>query len=454
MRFRVLAAAVLGAALLAVCPAAAGADAPGLLLTVGEASDRGAVIWIRGTSASPVSITYARAGGGEERQAQARLSLAADRTGKVALSGLEPGTRYRYKATQGGASAEGEFVTAPAPDSETPVRFAWSGDLGSRGYCRGVTDGYPIFRAMARVPVDFFLFVGDTIYGDHVCDGPETVPGSGFVAKTLAQYHAKHRYNRADAALQAYFRQTAVFAIWDDHEVVNDFSGSVEPRMPTGRQAFLDYFPIVPPREEPGRLYRRFRWGRLLEVFILDTRQYRSANSDPDGPGKTMLGRAQRRWLVEGVSGSTALWKVVVTSVSLSVPTGRKVRDSWSNANVWGFPEEGGTGFAVERDAILRDLRIGGVKNLVFLATDVHHAELIRHHPTTEWSFHEFIAGPLSASMGRPRPLDDALNPRSLWALGGVLNFGEIAVDATSLTVRIIDADGRVRHTHTVGASP
>jgi len=335
MRLRVLAAAVL-----AVWAAAASADEPGLLLTVGEVSDRGAVVWIRGGSSSPVSITYARAGGGEERQAQVALSLAADRTGKTALSGLVPGTRYHYKATQGGASAEGEFVTAPAPDSEAPVRFAWSGDLGSRDNCRRVTDGYPIFRAMARVPVDFFLFVGDTIYGDHVCDGPEFVPGSGFVAKTLPQYHAKHRYNRADAALQAYFRQTAVFAIWDDHEVVNDFSGSVEPRMPTGRQAFLDYFPIVPPREEPGRLYRRFRWGRFLEVFILDTRQYRSANSDPDGPGKTMLGLAQRRWLVEGVAGSSALWKVVVTSVSLSVPTGRKVRDSWSNANIWAFPRK------------------------------------------------------------------------------------------------------------------
>jgi alkaline phosphatase D len=316
----------------------------------------------------------------------------------------------------------------------------------SRGHCRRVTDGYPIFRAMARAPVDFFLFVGDTIYSDHVCDGPEFVPGSGFVAKTLPQYHAKHRYNRADAGLQAYFRQTSVFAIWDDHEVANDFSGSGDPRMLTGRQAFIDYFPIVPPREEPGRLYRRFRWGKLLEVFILDTRQYRSANSDVDGPGKTMLGRAQRRWLVEGVSGSTALWKIVVTSVSLSVPTGRGARDSWSNANVWGFPDESGTGFAVERDAILRALRGLGVKNLVFLAADVHHAELIRHHPTPEWSFHEFIAGPLSASLGRPRPVDQALNPRSLWALGSVENFGVIAMDAASLTVRIIDVDGQVRH--------
>jgi alkaline phosphatase D len=447
MRFRVLAAAVL-----VVWASAAGGAEAGLLVTVGEVTDHGAVVWIRGAGVSPVSIAVARADGGGERQAQVILSGAADRTGKAALTGLLPGTRYRYRATQREVSVEGEFMTAPTSESETPVRFAWSGDLGSRGYCRRVTDGYPIFRAMARFPVDFFLFVGDTIYADSVCDGPETVPGSAFVATTLAQYHAKHRYNRADAAVQDYFRRTPVFAIWDDHEVVNDFSGSVEPRMPIGRQAFIDYFPVIPPGEEPGRLYRRFRWGKLLEVFILDTRQYRSANSDPDGPGKTMLGRAQRRWLVEGVSGSTALWKVVVTSVSLSVPTGRKVRDSWSNANILGLPEEPGTGFAKERDAILRDLRAGGVRNLIFVAADLHHAELIRHRPTAGWTFHEFVAGPLSASSGRPRPLDDALNPRSLWALGGVLNFGEVAVDATSLTVRIIDADGRVRHTHTVAA--
>ena len=443
---------LLAAAVLAGWASAAGAEESGLLVTVGEVSDQGAVVWIRGAGASRVSIAVAPAGGGSERQAQVVLSCAADSTGKAALTGLLPGTRYRYRATQREVSAEGDFVTAPAPDSETPVRFAWSGDLGSRGYCRRVTDGYPIFRAMARFPVDFFLFVGDTIYADSICDGPETVPGSGFVAKTLAQYHAKHRYNRADAAVQDYFRRTPVFAIWDDHEVVNNFSGSVEPLMPIGRQAFIDYFPVAPPGEEPGRLYRRFRWGKLLEVFILDTRQYRSANSDPDGPAKTMLGRAQRRWLVEGVSGSSAVWKVVVTSVSLSVPTGRKVRDSWSNANILGFAEEPGTGFATERDAILRDLRTGGVRNLVFVAADLHHAELIRHQPTTGWSFHEFIAGPLSASSGRSRPLDDALNPRSLWALSGALNFGEIAVDATSLTVRIIDADGRVRRTHKVGA--
>jgi alkaline phosphatase D len=60
-----------------------------------------------------------------------------------------------------------------------------------------------------------------------------------------------------------------------------------------------------------------------VELFILDTRQYRSRNSEPDGPGKSMLGETQRRWLLDGLAASDAVWKVVVTSVTLSVPTGR-----------------------------------------------------------------------------------------------------------------------------------
>src|SRR5438093_544932 len=252
-------------------------------------------------------------------------------------------------------------------------------------------------------------------------------------------------------ATQELLRATSVDAIWDDHEVRNDFSGPTEPLMPTGRRAFLEYWPIVPPDDEPTRLYRKFRWGRLLEVFILDTRQYRSPNAAPDGPGKTMLGAAQRRWLVDSVSASTATWKVVVSSVPLSIPTGSPARrDSWSNASVYGTPQEGGTGFAVERDALLRQLRERGVKNLVFVVADVHHAEIIRHQPAPGWSFHEFVAGPLSARFGRPRPLAEGLNPRSLFARSGVNNFGDVTLAPAHLTVRLYDEEGAVLFTHTI----
>jgi alkaline phosphatase D len=424
---------------------------------VGEVTDTSAVVWLRGLTWGEVTVRYesvrpAPATGGVPAGARSvRVGPSRNLTAKLVLQPLEPATRYRYVVSQNQDEIAGEFVTAPAPVSVAPVRFTWSGDLGSREHCRRPDEGYAIFRAMAREPADFFLFVGDTIYADHVCGGVEHVPGYDFVARRLPDFWAKHRYNREDPAVQEYFRRTAVYAIWDDHEVRNNFAGPSEPLLEPGRRAFLDYFPIRPPREDSGRLYRSFRWGALLEVFILDTRQYRSANTTVDGPGKTMLGAAQRRWLLDSVTASTAVWKVVVSSVPLSVPTGGRSHDSWSNASPQGVPEEHGTGFAVERDALLRTMRERGVKNLVFLAGDVHHAELIRHHPTPEWSFHEFIAGPLSASPGRPRPLDARLNPRSLWSLGGTANFGDIAIDPAGLTVRIVDAQGQTRFTHTIG---
>ena len=443
------------AALLLAAGLAGGAQGPPeILVTVGEVTDSGAVLWARAPEPGPMAFRYGPADGPPAGRGRVEATPAADLAAKMRLSGLRPGARQRYMVEQGGLQVDGEFVTAPAPSAAAPVTFAWSGDLGSRTACRHVTDGYPIFRALAARSLDFFLFVGDTIYADHACEGPDRVPGYGGPARTLPEFRAKHRYNRADPALQQFFRRASVYAIWDDHEVRNDFAGSVDRLMPTGRQAFLDYFPIQPPRSQPGRLYRQFQWGRRLELFILDTRQYRSPNSDPDGPGKTMLGAAQKRWLVDGVTASTATRKVVVTSVSLSVPTGRSARDSWSNANILGFPEEGGTGFAVERDAILRAFRTAGVRNLVFLAADVHHAELLRHEPAPGWVFHEFIAGPLSASLGRPRPTDQGLNSRTLYGLGEIENFGEIRIDEAGLTVRVVDVTGHVRFTHTLAPEP
>ena len=66
---------------------------------------------------------------------------------------------------------------------------------------------------------------------------------------------------------------------------------------------------------DPHRLYRKIRYGADVEVFLLDTRQYRSRNADQDGPAKTMLGARQLRWLLDELQASDATWKVIVTSV-------------------------------------------------------------------------------------------------------------------------------------------
>lgn len=410
------------------------------------------MIWARGVRAGMLEVAHGAVGAPAEAAGHRAVAVGpdGDLTAKLVLTGLAPATRYAVRVSQGQARAEAEFVTAPPPEAAARVTLLWSGDLGGAGYCRPVDGGYRVFRPMAERRADFFLFVGDTIYADIPCDKPGVVPGAAFRARTLAQYHARHRYQREDPPLQALLAGTSVYAIWDDHEVRNDFAGPHDALMPVGRRALLDYWPIATPAEEPTRLYRRFRWGRLLEVFILDTRQYRSLNTEPDGPDKTMLGAAQKRWLLDGVPSSTAVWKLVVSSVPLSIPTGRPgARDSWTSASPFGLPVDG-DGFPTERDAILAHFRRQHVKNLVFLAADVHHAEAIRHRPAPEWSFHEFVAGPLSASTGRPRPLDASLNARSLFARGGVYNFGEIVIEPAHLTLRLVDDAGTVMFTHTI----
>src|SRR3989441_167097 len=355
---QVLAAAL---ALAARRPAPAGGPGPPLPVRSGDVPATTAVVWPRLPAPGEVAVSLKPAAGEGGARGTLEITRRADFTGKLVLSGLTPATRYAWQARGGGETVTGKFVTAAAADACARVRFLWSGDLGGGGFCRPMDGGYRIFRTMALTRPDFFLFVGDTIYADIRCDRPGVVPGADFVATRLDQYRARHRYQREDPALQELLRATSVDAIWDDHEVRNDFSGPTEPLMPTGRRAFLEYWPIVPPGDEPTRLYRKVRWGRLLEVFILDTRQYRSPNAAPDGS-----------------------------------------------------------------------------------------AEIIRHHPAPGWSFHEFVAGPLSARFGRPRPLDEGLNPRSLFARSGVNNFGEVTLEPTHLTVRLYDEEGAVLFTHTI----
>ena len=448
---------LLGIAPSGLSPAApmAAQDRHGVLVTVAEVGSDRAMVWVRGdNSSTPVRLRY---GPAEDTSATTDVVVAlapeGDQTGRAALEALVPGTRYVYEVSQDDARTRGSFVTAPRPEDDAPVRLVWSGDLGANGYCRDVEDGYRIFRTMARRQPDFFLFIGDTVYADQPCGVRPHVPGTDYVAKTLAEFHGKHRYNRADPALQEFFRTTSVFAMWDDHEVRNNFAGSTEPLMPVGLRALLDYWPIQGPPGEPRRLYRAVRWGRHVEAFILDTRQYRSDNAESDGPAKTMLGAAQREWLLRGLARSDATWKLVVNSVPLGMFTGGRYSDSWSRANLFGFPRTTLTGFVHERDLILRSIRDQGVRNVVFLSGDVHHAELMRHEPSPGFVVHEFVAGPLAARQGYPRFLDRSLNSRSLGSLGFTPNFGELVVDGAALHARIFDGSDSVRVSVRIGAT-
>jgi alkaline phosphatase D len=376
----------------------------------------------------------------------------------IPLEGLAPATRYRWYVfagtkgregtlTEARSVARGEFTTLQDAKSHMPVTFAWSGDLGGQGRCRRGAAGYPIFDVMRAQQFSFFLFLGDTVYADGLCPSPPNEPGAEFRAATLDEYRARHRDQRAAEALRRFLETTPVYAIWDDHEVRNDFSGPFDDRMPIGRQALREYWPIRVAADDPDRLYRTVRAGTDLEMFILDTRQYRSRNIDQDGPAKTMLGEKQLQWLLSGLTESSATWKVIVTTVPLSIPKGGGIgspgNDGWAGG-------ADGTGFERERQVIVDYMLNRKVKNVVFLAGDVHYVQANAYDPNGDGiaDFHEFTAGPLSAASGRLTPANLDLRPTTLINEGGYMNFGLVRVTKSSFTVTVIDETGAARFSH------
>lgn len=433
---------------------------------VGDITSHSAELWVRTHGPKHVQVEWASVEAWKRMSAMASIQSSAARTAPVLtasktdftltvpLENLSAGTRYRYyilvtdpderTPSRRRVAAQGEFTTLPDPVASVPVTFAWSGDLGGLERCRQGEAGYPIFDTIRNQRPDFFILLGDTIYADHPCLSPPNEPGSNFIATTLEEYRAKHRYQRAAPALRRFLESVPVYVIWDDHEVKNNFAGPFEPHMAAGRQAFREYWPIHTDASDPHRLYRTIRYGADLEMFLLDTRQYRSRNSEVDGPAKTMLGAAQLRWLLDSLAASTATWKVIVTSVPLSVPKAGGVavpgNDGWAGGT-------DGTGFEYERQILVDTILEKRLSNVVFLAGDVHWVQANVYDPNQDGTpdFHEFISGPLSAKAGRLTPASPVLHPRTLINEGGYDNFGLVRVTKVEFAVSIIDGAGNTR---------
>lgn len=439
-------------------------------VAVGEISSKRALLWLRTDGPASVQVEWAPRSLWERasrlatalapvsKTAVMRTSAETDYTLTIPLEDLTPWTRYRYHivlgaSDQGGSqpsmklAAKGEFLTLPDEKTSAPVTFAWSGDLGGQGRCRQGVGGYPVFDLIHRQEIDFFLFLGDTIYADNLCPSPPNEPGADFRATTLQTYRERHRYQRGAEALRRFLQAVPVYVIWDDHEVRDNFSGPYEAQMPDGRQALREYWPIASSKEDSHRMYRSIRYGSDLELFILDTRQYRSRNEDQDGPEKTMLGSAQLPWLLDGLRTSMATWKVIATSVPLSVAKGGVGNDGWG-------ADSKGIGFEHERQVIVDTILGQKIKNVVFLAGDVHWVQANAYDPDQDGNidFHEYMVGPLSARPGRLTPASESLHPTRLMNESGYQNFGLVRVTHRSFEVTVIDEAGETRFFHHIEA--
>jgi len=250
------------------------------------------------------------------------------------LAGLAAATTYFFSAETrepgGGAPHEpirGSFRTAPLPHERAAVRFTV---VTGQAYADvDHADGFHIYDAMAKLAPDFIVLTGDTVYYDN--EDPR--------ATTAAV--ARHHWDRMYSFPRHIALHLRVPGYWmkDDHDTLADDCWPAQDRafmrpmtFEEGRRIFLQEVPMG------ERTFRRARWGKAIEVWFVEVRDFRSPNDGKDGPAKTIWGAEQRRWLMETLLASDADWRILASPTPIVGPDRKAKADNHANAS---FAHEG-----------------------------------------------------------------------------------------------------------------
>ncbi|HKP91151.1 MAG TPA: alkaline phosphatase D family protein, partial [Thermoleophilaceae bacterium] len=198
----------------------------------------------------------------------------------------------------------------------------------------------PIFDELAARRPDVFVWQGDLNYPDTVGPLAQTVPG----------YAGIWRDFLANPRMQPLLARTLFAVQRDDHDygVQDANSTNLVGRGLAPWAALME-----------RRLHYRFSAGPA-DFWVLDQRRFKSDPEAPDTSRKTLLGAAQRRWLLRTLAASRAPFKVVCSPCTLA-PLSANARDgSWA------------TGFTAERDLLLAHVRRHVSGRTLFVTGDTH----------------------------------------------------------------------------------
>ncbi|MFM9371096.1 alkaline phosphatase D family protein [Streptomyces sp. Da 82-17] len=465
---------------------------------VGDVSAHSGLVWVRSDRPARmiVETSATESFRNPTRWQGPLLGPAGDFTGTTRLRGLPSGEQVHYRVLlcdpddprRTGEAAQGTFRTASERRADG-VRFLWSGDIAGQGW--GINPergGYTAFEEMRRLDPDFFLCSGDTIYADGPIQPSVTLPDGRVwrnvtteekskVAETLAEFRGNFRYNLLDENLRRFNAQVPSIVQWDDHEVRNNWypgqilddtrytEKDVDVLAARSLQAFGEYFPVstLSSGDSEGRMYRVVRQGPLLDVFVLDMRTYRNANSpgrqveDPVG----ILGREQLDWLKRELSRSRAVWKVIASDM----PLGLVVPDGKENFEAVAQGDPGAPlGRELQIAELLRHIKHQRITGTVWLTADVHYTSAQHYSPERAAfkdfePFWEFVSGPLAAGGFPALKLDGTFGPEQSFVKAPTRAnvspaevppyFGEVEIDGGSgeLTVRLRQEGGGVLYT-------
>lgn len=343
------------------------------------------------------------------------------------LSGLEPGTRYvtELSARKKGAAkitdkVAGSFFTPPAPDSAKDLTFCI---VTCHDYNRrDDNNGHKIYPAMQKLYPDFFVHTGDIEYYDK--------PSPFALTEELMRFKWDRIFG---LPLQRdFYSQVTTYFMKDDHDALTN---DAFPGMRYGTVSWERGLEIFDKEQFPSndKPYKTVRWGKDLQIWITEGRNYRSKNTDPDGPEKTIWGNEQKEWIFKTLKESDATFKLLISPDPILGPdraTGKS--DNYSNES---FSYEGG-----EVRKFLNQF------DNVYICNGDRHWQYVTHLANTNlW---EFSCGAGSDKHAEGWPPDDVRpEHRFLRVAGGFLKGTVTAKNGTAtLTFQHCDVDGNVVH--------
>ena len=368
----------------------------------GDPLSDGVILWTRltpltATSILPVhwQVTLDPALTQVVSEGVAAASAARDYTVKLDVRGLAPGTTYYYQFSSGDTrSPVGRTRTAPL-GTQANLRFAF---VTCGDYARGLFNAYR--RVAERSDLQAVVHLGDYIYENGLQDDVRPqIPARETV--TLEDYRLRYASLRSDADLQELHRQHPMIWVWDDHEVANNAwrggagahdeatQGRFAERRASAFRAAHEWMPIrTPDAGDLSVIYRRFAFGDLLDLLMVDARQV--GRDEPVPPNtlfgdsvpvhmqsgaftddaRQILGATQESWLIQQLDGSTARWRVLGNQVYFS-PLKLVGAPRASGLSLF-LSNDKWDGYEPARDRVLE--AIARTRNVVVMTGDAHEA--------------------------------------------------------------------------------
>jgi alkaline phosphatase D len=405
-----------------------------LAVQAGGAEQDGALLWTlyEGSADLDIVIFLPTEGQGGDLVISAEVEIADSGVVHVVAEGLAAWTVYQFCFVERGVSAPkrsavGRFRTRPTDDALEVISF------GGTSCVNGYYSPHNTLSRAGEDAFDFFILAGDTLYAD----------GAFF----LEEFRSSWRTALADPGYRDLLTTTSTLATWDDHEITNNWDPEFidAALVEAGTAAFFEHLPLPRIEEAPDRIWRSSRWGKTLEVFVLDCRGERMPSTRQTAIAQ-YISPEQMAWLKEGLSASPCHFKVLVNSVPITnfPPLVISESDRWE-------------GYPVQRDEILGYIHDEGLTGVVWLTGDFHFGAMTRVEPPPHpWSDQREVL------MG---PGDQFINPTWLTlGLGdgeqqfsaaiGQVNFTRFTADPTglnpTLTIEFISADGDVLHAEAI----